>query len=50
LVVLEGEIGINFMDIGGKRIYVCNSCGEKQLKIANDKYIKVRHDIKTRSG
>ena len=50
LVVLEGEIGINFIDIGGKRIYVCNSCGEKQLKIANGEYIKIRHDIKTRSG
>src|SRR6185369_13791803 len=29
-VVLEGEIGINFLDIGNKRIFVCDCCGRKQ--------------------
>ena len=27
-VVLEGEVGINLIDISGKRIFACDSCGQ----------------------
>ena len=30
-VVLEGEVGINLIDIGSKRIFACDSCGQKQV-------------------
>jgi hypothetical protein len=49
-VAVDGEIGINLRDIGGKRIFVCDSCGEKQVKIGLDEYIKIRNDVKTRPG
>ena len=49
-VVLEGEVGINLIDIGGKRIFACDSCGQKQVTIRKNEYVKIRHDIKTRHG
>ena len=49
-VVLEGEIGINLIDIGGKRIYLCDSCRQKQVKIGKSEYVNIRHDIKSRPG
>ena len=50
MVVLEGEVGFNFLDIGNKRIFVCDSCGQKQVKIRKNEYIKIRNDVKTRPG
>ena len=47
-VVLEGEVGINLMDIGSKRIFSCDSCGQKQVRIRKNEYVKIRHDVKTR--
>ena len=47
-VVLEGEVGINLIDIGGKRIFACDSCGQTQVRIRKNEYVKIRRDIKTR--
>ena len=47
-VVLEGEVGINLIDIGGKRIFACDSCSQIQLRIRKNEYVKIRRDIKTR--
>jgi hypothetical protein len=44
----EGEVGINLIDIGGKRIFACDSCGQTQVRIRKNEYVKIRHDIKTR--
>jgi hypothetical protein len=46
-VVLEGEVGINLIDIGSKRIFACDSCGQKQVRIRKNEYVKIRHDVKT---
>lgn len=48
MAVLEGEVGINFIDIGGKRIFSCDSCGQKQVRIGKNEYVKIRNDVKTR--
>jgi hypothetical protein len=46
-VALE-EVGINLIGIGGKRIFACDSCGQKQARIRKNEYVKIQHDIKTR--
>ncbi len=50
MVVLEGEVGINFIDIGGKRIFACDSCGRKQVRLEKNEYVKIRQGVKTRPG
>ena len=47
-VVLEGEVGINLIDISGKRIFASDSCGQIQVRIRKNEYVKIRRDIKTR--
>ena len=52
-VVLEGEVGINLIDIGSKRIFACDSCGQKQVRIRKNEYVKIllilRWDYRTAS-
>lgn len=49
-VAIEGQVGINLTDIGNKRIFVCENCGQKEVKIGQNKYLKIRNNVNTRSG
>jgi hypothetical protein len=49
-IAIEGEVGINLTDNGNKRIFLCESCGQKEVKIGQNKYLKIRNNIKFRYG
>lgn len=47
-VVLEGETASDFRDIGNKRIYQCETCGQISVKLATNEYVNIDNSIKTK--
>ena len=48
IVALEGEAARDFRDISRKKIFVCESCGQKRVKIGQNEYVEIEDNVKTR--
>ncbi len=46
-VVVRGESAGEFKEIGTRRIFKCEDCGQRQVRVANHEYVKVGDDVKT---
>ena len=46
-VAIKGESVGEFEDIGSRRIFKCEDCGQRQVRVANHEYVKVADDVKT---
>jgi hypothetical protein len=46
-VLAQGESVGEFRDIGGRRIFVCDNCKQRQIRIGVHKYMPVGEDVKT---
>jgi hypothetical protein len=46
-VAVEGESVGEFEDIGGRRIFICENCEQRQVRVGVNKYVKVGDSIKT---
>lgn len=47
-VVVEGESAAEFRDIGTRRIFVCDNCGQRQVRVGHKQYVKVGYSVKTK--
>ena len=46
-VVVRGEHAGDHMDIGNRRIFKCENCGEKLVRFGHHEYLFVGNDVKT---
>jgi hypothetical protein len=46
-VLVEGESVGEFKDIGGRRVYVCENCRQRQIRIRVREYIAIGDEVKT---
>lgn len=46
-VLAQGESVGEFRDIGGRRIFVCDNCNQRQIRIGVREYMTVGDDVKT---
>ena len=49
-VLVEGESVGEFKDIGGRRVYVCENCRQRQIRIGVREYIAIGDEVKTETG
>ncbi len=49
-VALREESAGEFKEIGSRRIFKCEDCGQRQVRVANHEYVKVADDVKTELG
>lgn len=48
-VLVEGESVGEFKDIGGRRVYVCENCRQRQIRIGVREYMAIGDEVKTES-
>jgi hypothetical protein len=46
-VLVEGESVGEFKDNGGRRVYVCENCRQRQIRIGVREYIAIGDEVKT---
>lgn len=46
-VLVEGESVGEFKDIGGRRVYVCENCRQRQIRIGVREYMAIGDEVKT---
>ena len=46
-VLAQGESVGEFRDIGGRRIFVCDNCKQRQIRIGVHEYMAVGENVKT---
>jgi hypothetical protein len=47
-VVVEGESAGGYKDIGTRRVFKCDSCKQRQVRVAHREYVRIGDDVKTR--
>jgi uncharacterized protein with PIN domain len=45
-VVIEGVDPETFRGLGGKRIFQCDNCGQRYVKVGEHQYIKLENNIR----
>lgn len=49
-VVIEGVDPERFRGLSGKRIFQCDNCGQRYVKVGEHQYIKLEDNIKANAG
>jgi uncharacterized protein with PIN domain len=49
-VVIEGVDPERFRGLGAKRIFQCDNCGQRYVKVGEHQYIKLEDNIKAYAG
>ena len=47
-VVVKGESAVGYRDIGTRRVFKCDNCKQRQVRVAHREYIKIGDDVKTK--
>jgi hypothetical protein len=47
-VVVYGESAGGYKDIGTRRVFKCESCKRRQVRVAHREYVRIGDDVKTR--
>ncbi|MGA7010472.1 MAG: hypothetical protein WA393_08120 [Nitrososphaeraceae archaeon] len=47
-VVVRGESAGGFRDIGTRRVFKCDNCKQRQVRVAHREYVKIGDDVKTK--
>ena len=47
-VLIEGQSVGEYSNLGNRRVFICNNCGQKQIRIGVHEYAAIGDDIKTR--
>lgn len=47
-VVLKGESAGGFTDIGTRRVFKCDNCKQRQVRVARREYVIIGDDVKTK--
>ena len=48
-VVVKGESSGGYRDIGTRRVFKCNKCKQRQVRVARREYVMIGDDVKTKS-
>lgn len=46
-VLAQGESIGEFIDIGGRRIFVCDKCKQRLIRVGVNRYVPVGEEVKT---
>jgi hypothetical protein len=46
-VVVHGESGGEFKDIGSRRVFRCGNCGQRQVRVGHQEYVNIGDNVKT---
>jgi len=46
-VVAKGESAGGFADIGTRRVFKCDNCKQRQVRVARREYVRIEDDVKT---
>jgi hypothetical protein len=47
-VVAKGESAGGFADIGTRRVFKCDKCKQRQVRVARREYVIIGDDVKTK--
>jgi hypothetical protein len=47
-VVVKGESAGRYRDIGTRRVFKCDNCKQRQVRVARREYITIGDDVKTK--
>jgi hypothetical protein len=47
-VVVVGESAGGYKDIGTRRVFKCDSCKQRQVRVAHREYVRIGDDVKIR--
>jgi hypothetical protein len=47
-VAVQGESAGEFEDIGGRRVFICENCEQRQVRVGHNEYVKVGNGVKTK--
>ncbi len=47
-IVIEGESTGEFREIGTRRVFQCENCGQRSVRVANHKYAIIADNVKTK--
>jgi hypothetical protein len=47
-VVVKGESAGGYRDIGTRRVFKCENCKQRQVRVAHREYVKIGDDLKTK--
>jgi hypothetical protein len=47
-VVVKGESAGGYRDIGIRRVFKCDNCKQRQVRVAHREYVKIGDDVKTK--
>ena len=46
-VAVRGQSTGEYKEIGSRRIFKCEDCGQRRVRVANHEYVKVADDVKS---
>ena len=47
-VVVKGESAVGYRDIGTRRVFKCDNCKQRQVRVARREYVIIGDDVKTK--
>ena len=47
-VVVRGESAVGYQDIGTRRVFKCDNCKQRQVRVAHREYVIIGDDVKTK--
>ena len=47
-VVVKGESAVGYRDIGTRRVFKCDNCKQRQVRVASREYVIIGDDVKTK--
>ena len=47
-IVVKGESATGYRDIGTRRVFKCDNCKQRQVRVARREYVTIGDDVKTK--
>ena len=47
-VVVKGESAVGYRNIGTRRVFKCDNCKQRQVRVARQEYVIIGDDVKTK--
>jgi hypothetical protein len=47
--IVPGESAGVYVDIGTRRVFQCENCGQRSVRVANQEYVGISNSVRTKS-
>ncbi len=47
--IIPGEPAGDYVDIGTRRVFQCENCGQRSVRVANHEYVGISDRVRTKS-